>query len=95
MCIRDRWFTPLREALSAFVDKTQETVTGTVKLKLYKGNLINAGVTSPYSLYDEEIATFEEEMCIRDSSRTISSSVVRSAVTDGGSASRRTSASAA
>ena len=56
-----QWFTPLREALSAFVDKTQETVTGTVKLKLYKGNLINAGVTSPYSLYDEEIATFEED----------------------------------
>ena len=56
-----QWYTPLREALSAFVDKTQETVTGTVKLKLYKGNLINAGVTSPYSLYDEEIATFEED----------------------------------
>ena len=56
-----QWFTPLREALSAFVDKTQETVTGTVKLKLYKGNMINAGVTSPYSLYDEEIATFDED----------------------------------
>jgi len=55
------WFTPLREALSAFVDKTQETVTGDVTLKLYKGNLINAGVTSPYSLYDEEIATFDED----------------------------------
>ena len=53
-----QWFTPLREALSAFVDKTQEHVTGTVKLKLYKGNIINAGVTSPYSLYSEEIATF-------------------------------------
>ena len=56
-----QWFTPLREALSAFVDKTQETVTGDVTLKLYKGNMINAGVTSPYSLYDEEIATFDED----------------------------------
>ncbi len=56
-----QWYTPLREALSAFVDETQKTVTGTVKLKLYKGNLINAGVTSPYSLYDEEIATFGED----------------------------------
>jgi len=56
-----QWFTPLREALSAFVDKTQETVTGEVKLKLYKGNMINAGVTSPYSLYDEEIATFDKD----------------------------------
>ena len=55
-----QWFTPLREALSAFVDKTQERVTGTVKLKLYKGNMINAGVWSPYSLYSEEIATFGE-----------------------------------
>jgi len=53
-----QWFTPLREALSAFVDKTQETVTGKVRLKLYKGNMINAGVWSPYSLYSEEIATF-------------------------------------
>ena len=53
-----QWFTPLREALSAFVDKTQETVTGQVKLKLYKGNIIKAGVWSPYSLYSEEIATF-------------------------------------
>jgi argininosuccinate synthase len=56
-----QWFTPLREALDAFVDKTQETVTGTVRLKLYKGNIINAGVTSPYSLYDEDIATFGED----------------------------------
>lgn len=56
-----QWFTPLREALSAFVDKTQETVTGDVKLKLYKGNIIDAGVTSPYSLYDKEIATFDED----------------------------------
>ena len=55
-----QWFTPLREALSAFVDKTQETVTGKVRLKLYKGNIINAGVWSPYSLYSEEIATFGE-----------------------------------
>ena len=56
-----QWFTPLREALSAFVDSTQETVTGDVTLKLYKGNMINAGVTSPYSLYNEEIATFDED----------------------------------
>jgi argininosuccinate synthase len=56
-----QWFTPLREALSAFVDSTQKTVTGEVKLKLYKGNIIDAGVTSPYSLYDEEIATFDED----------------------------------
>ena len=55
-----QWFTPLREALSAFVDKTQETVTGKVRLKLYKGNIINAGTFSPYSLYSEEIATFGE-----------------------------------
>ena len=55
------WYTPLREALSAFVDKTQETVTGTVKVKLYKGNITGAGMTSPYSLYDEEIATFGED----------------------------------
>ena len=55
-----QWFTPLREALSAFVDKTQEKVTGKVRLKLYKGNMINAGVWSPYSLYSEEIATFGE-----------------------------------
>ena len=56
-----QWFTPLRQALSAFVDSTQETVTGDVKLKLYKGNIIDAGVTSPYSLYDEDIATFDED----------------------------------
>ena len=54
-----QWYTPLREALSAFVDSTQETVTGDVKLKLYKGNIIDAGVSSPYSLYDEDIATFD------------------------------------
>ncbi len=52
------WFSPLREALSAFVDKTQEKVTGKVKLKLYKGNIIKAGIWSPNSLYSEEIATF-------------------------------------
>lgn len=56
-----KWFTPLREALSAFVDKTQENVTGEVKLKLYKGNMINAGVTSPHSLYSEEFATFDAD----------------------------------
>jgi argininosuccinate synthase len=55
-----QWFTPLREALSAFVDKTQEPVTGWVKLKLYKGNIINAGVYSDNSLYSEAIATFGE-----------------------------------
>ncbi|MBQ6563974.1 MAG: argininosuccinate synthase [Clostridia bacterium] len=55
-----QWFTPLREALSAFVDKTQERVNGKVRLKLYKGNMINAGVWSPNSLYSEEIATFGE-----------------------------------
>ena len=56
-----QWFTPLREALSAFVDKTQENVTGTVRLKLYKGNIIKAGAKSDYSLYSEEIATFGED----------------------------------
>ena len=56
-----KWFTPLREAISAFVDKTQEHVTGEVKLELYKGNLINAGVSSPYSQYFEELVTFGED----------------------------------
>ena len=56
-----QWFTPLRKALSAFVDSLMENVTGKVKLKLYKGNMINAGVWSDYSLYDPEIATFGEE----------------------------------
>ena len=56
-----QWYTPLRQALTAFVDTTQQTVTGDVKLKLYKGNIINAGITSPYSLYSEEIATFGED----------------------------------
>ena len=55
-----QWFSPLREALSAFVTKTQECVTGKVRLKLYKGNVIKAGVWSDYSLYSEEIATFGE-----------------------------------
>ncbi len=55
------WYTPLREALSAFVDSTQETVTGKVRMKLYKGSCTPAGATSPYSLYDEEIATFSED----------------------------------
>lgn len=58
-----QWFTPLREALSAFVEKTQENVTGKVKIKLYKGNMIKAGVWSDYSLYSEEIATFGEDHC--------------------------------
>ncbi len=56
-----QWYTPLREALDAFVAETQKTVTGTVKLKLYKGNIINAGTVSPYSLYSEDIATFGED----------------------------------
>ena len=56
-----QWYSQLREAISAFVDSTQESVTGDVKLKLYKGNIINAGVCSPYSLYDPEIATFDED----------------------------------
>ena len=58
-----QWYTPLRKALSAFVDSTQETVTGDVKLKLYKGNIIPASVTSPYSLYSEDMATFNEDDC--------------------------------
>lgn len=56
-----QWFTPLREALSAFVDQTQKTVTGDVKLKLYKGNIILAGITSPHTLYDEQVATFSQD----------------------------------
>ena len=55
-----QWYTPLRYALTAFVNETQKPVTGKVKLKLYKGNIIKAGVWSPYSLYSEEIATFGE-----------------------------------
>ena len=56
-----QWYTPLREAISAFVDKTQEAVNGEVTLKLYKGNMINAGVTSPNSLYSEDFATFDAD----------------------------------
>ncbi len=56
-----QWFTPLRKAIDAFVDETQKTVTGDVKLKLYKGNIMNAGVTSPYTLYDELTASFGED----------------------------------
>lgn len=56
-----KWFSPLRESLQAFVDATQQTVTGTIKLKLYKGNIISAGSKSPYSLYSEEFVTFGED----------------------------------
>ena len=56
-----KWFTPLHEAIRAFIDKTQEYVTGDVKLELYKGNIIPAGITSPYSQYYEELATFGED----------------------------------
>lgn len=55
------WFTPLKDALDAFIDKTQETCTGTVKMKMYKGNCTIAGMTSPYSLYNEEFVTFGED----------------------------------
>jgi len=55
------WFSQLREALAAFVDSTQESVTGTVQLKLYKGNIISAGAKSPYSLYSKEFVTFERD----------------------------------
>ena len=54
-----KWFTPLMTSLSAFVDATQKTVTGSVKLKLYKGSIRNAGTSSPYSLYNESIASFK------------------------------------
>ncbi len=53
-----KWFTPLREAVEAFVTSTQKYVTGTVKMKLYKGNIIKAGTVSPYSLYSESLASF-------------------------------------
>ncbi|MDU1312584.1 MAG: argininosuccinate synthase [Clostridium septicum] len=56
-----QWYTPLRESLSAFISKTQENVTGEIKLKLYKGNIVNAGMTSPYSLYSKEYATFGKD----------------------------------
>ena len=55
-----KWFSPVREALSAFADESNKYVTGTVKLKLYKGNIIPAGMTSPYTLYSENLATFDE-----------------------------------
>ena len=55
------WFSPLRQAMQAFVDYTQKTVTGEVTLELYKGNIIDAGITSPFSLYNEELATFDED----------------------------------
>ncbi len=53
-----KWFTPLREAVQAFIESTQQDVTGEVKFKLYKGNIIKAGTTSPYSLYSESLASF-------------------------------------
>ena len=56
-----QWFTPLKEAMDAFVDSTQQTVCGDVTLKLYKGNMILAGITSPYTLYDEQTASFGED----------------------------------
>ena len=55
-----KWYSPLQEALTAFANKSNEFVTGTVKLKLYKGNIIPAGMTSPYSLYSEDLVTFGE-----------------------------------
>ena len=58
VCYEGKWFTPLREAIQAFVESTQEYVTGKVKFKLYKGNIIKAGTTSPYSLYSESLASF-------------------------------------
>ena len=58
ICYEGKWFTPLREAVQAFIESTQKYVTGEVKFKLYKGNIIKAGTTSPYSLYNESIASF-------------------------------------
>lgn len=55
------WYSPLRKSLQAFVDYTQENVTGTVEMELYKGNIIDVSVTSPYTLYSEELASFEED----------------------------------
>ncbi len=55
-----KWYSPLQEALTAFANESNKYVTGTVKLKLYKGNIIPAGMTSPYSLYSEDLATFDE-----------------------------------
>ena len=65
-----QWFSPLTEAILSFVKTTQKTVTGDVTLKLYKGNMINAGVTSPFSLYDPEIATFDEDEVYNQSDAT-------------------------
>jgi argininosuccinate synthase len=65
-----KWFTPLTQSILAFVKATQTTVTGDVKLKLYKGNVINAGISSPYSLYDEEVVTFEEDDVYRQDDAT-------------------------
>jgi len=62
-----QWFTPLREALSAFVAKTQETVTGTVRVKLYKGSCTQVGIQSPYSLYREDLATFGQDQVYNQS----------------------------
>lgn len=56
-----QWYTPLREAIEAFVDSTQERVTGKVRLKLYKGNIVPAGTTSPYSLHDLVTSSFGED----------------------------------
>ena len=71
-----QWYTPLREALSAFVTSTQEHVTGTVRLKLYKGNMINAGVWSPYTLYDDAIASFGMMAEVSDSASLFIGSVL-------------------
>ena len=60
MLYNGKWYTPLQEALTAFANESNKNVTGTVKLKLYKGNMINAGITSPYSLYSENLVTFGE-----------------------------------
>ncbi|NTW71421.1 MAG: argininosuccinate synthase, partial [Eubacteriaceae bacterium] len=59
MVYNGQWYTPLREAMSAFVDETQKIITGKVKLKLYKGNIVLAGIESKYSLYNEEISSFD------------------------------------
>ena len=61
------WFSPLRKALSAFVTDTQQHVTGVVKMKLYKGNIIDCGMESPYSLYDADVATFDEDQVYNQS----------------------------
>jgi argininosuccinate synthase len=66
-----QWFHPLREALAAFVDQTQQTVTGKVRLKLYKGNVFPAGTTSPYSLYQEELSTFAEDEVYNQATRLV------------------------